>query len=201
MVVGYTWNQTGPCRALQGTKTPLCLLCVVCKGKKKMGGGFRLLGPPQNLPKNRLTTLVIREMEYRTPSSSVWKEITIWWISSSCSAEIKTPIQVEDGDCMLTTSLQIADWLESEGWDSRTITLLPHHQPIRSAMSWSDILRLSPLTLSLKTLAWKPSKEFWSFEHELPALLATNLSQLQTPVFQFDLAVHQEHENLGSITN
>ena len=86
---------------------------------------------------------------------------------------------------MLTTSMWTPDWLEPEGWDSRNITLLPHHQPIRRR---SHIPQPSPQILPLKTHRRKTIGEFGSFEHELPVLLAwpwINLSLLQTPTIQF----------------
>ena len=60
---------------------------------------------------------------------------------------------------------------KTDDWDSKNITLSPHHQPIRRTfMSWSCTCNLPP-DVTLKTLAWWPG-EFRSFEYQQSILLA-----------------------------
>lgn len=140
-------DPTGPCQ-VQKTLRLNFPPFLNCRGEKG------LLGPSW-VPKSRSKWLMIRTRIRGFQIPPEGKQITILCTSFS-SVGTKTPTQDEGGRYMLTTTTETPDWLESDGWESWNITLLHHHQPIRRwSMSWSHSLWLSPLTLSLKTLAWK----------------------------------------------
>ena len=71
------------------------------------------------------------------------------------------PLQVED----VTTCWPLGTWLETEvdDWYSRNSMVLLYHQPTRRSISWTCILRSSPLHfLPLKILVLgQPAKWIW----------------------------------------
>ena len=85
------------------------------------------------------------------------------------------PHPVEDGDYMLTTSTETPDWLEPEGWWLR---FLKHHPVTSPSTNQKNVHELitHPVTLTpnvaFKSPFLKIIKEFGSFEHEFPILLA-----------------------------
>lgn len=159
---GKTEARQDPRRALPSSKNPPFELSPIYELHGVGGEGFNLLGPSW-VPKSRSKWLMIRTRirGFQVPPEG--KEITILRVCVSCSVGTKTPTQEEGGGYMLTTSTEIPDWLESDGWDFQNITLLHHHQPIRRwPTSWSFILWLSP-NIVFKNSCLKAIGAFGSF--------------------------------------
>ena len=150
------WSQARPRKALPSSKNPPFELSPISE-LHGAGEGFNLLGP-SCVPKNQDQNQRVPSSSRRERDNHLMHMCQLFWGQL-------TPTQEEGGGYMLTTSTEIPDWLESDGWDLQNITLLHHHQPIRRwPTSWSCILWLSP-NIVFKNSCLKAIGAFGSFEH------------------------------------
>lgn len=118
-------------------------LCFLFLQEKE---NFILLGLPQ-VSKSKLNQFTGQQVTQDSYFPDR-KQITISYISLSCSNETKGPPRWRDGDFMLTWHIDPKDWLEPEDWHSWNVSLLPHYQPSRRK---SHTLQPSPQILPLQT--------------------------------------------------
>ena len=121
----------------------------------------------------------------------------------SSSTGTKVPTHVEDGNCRLSTSMWIPDWLEPKGWWLRFLECHPITSPPTNHRKVTYTAYL-PLTFGYENSSLKTTREIRPFGHKPPVLLAWPCSKsFCAPNFSISVCLASwwvRHTNLGRTT-